>query len=84
MTYRGHVKNGVVVLDEPVRLAEGATVDVVPVEAKGQEPAEVSESGPTIWEKLSALAGSAEGLPADAARNHDHYLYGTPKRKTGE
>ena len=28
MTYRGHVKNGVVVLDEPVKLPEGAEVKV--------------------------------------------------------
>jgi hypothetical protein len=84
MTYRGHVKNGVVVLDEPVRLAEGATVDVVPVEPKGQEPSSFSEVRPKIWEKLSALAGSIEGLPTDAARNHDHYLYGTPKREAGK
>ena len=34
----------------------------------------------TIWDKLQTLAGRAKGLPADAARNHDHYLYGTPKR----
>jgi hypothetical protein len=25
------------------------------------------------------MAGSVEGLPPDMARNHDHYLYGTPK-----
>ncbi len=24
-------------------------------------------------------AGTAEGLPADLARNHDHYLYGAPR-----
>ena len=26
------------------------------------------------------VAGTAEGLPPDLAENHDHYLYGTPKR----
>jgi hypothetical protein len=25
-------------------------------------------------------AGKAEGLPEDLADQHDHYLYGTPKR----
>jgi Arc/MetJ-type ribon-helix-helix transcriptional regulator len=39
-----------------------------------------------IWDKLRKLAGSAPGLPPDAAINHDHYLYGTPKqsRTNGE
>jgi hypothetical protein len=26
-------------------------------------------------------AGTVQGLPEDAAENHDHYLYGTPKTK---
>lgn len=29
---------------------------------------------------LLRLAGTAEGLPADLAENHDHYLYGMPRR----
>jgi len=29
---------------------------------------------------LLEVAGTAEGLPADLAENHDHYLYGTPRR----
>jgi len=31
MTHRGHVRNGVVVLDEPAALPEGATVEIVEV-----------------------------------------------------
>ncbi len=30
---------------------------------------------------LLEIAGSAEDLPADLSINHDHYLYGTPKRQ---
>jgi hypothetical protein len=30
---------------------------------------------------LSDIAGSADDLPADLSVNHDHYLYGTPKRQ---
>ena len=33
MTYRGHVKNGQILLDEPTRLPEGATVNVQLVKA---------------------------------------------------
>jgi hypothetical protein len=29
---------------------------------------------------LLQLAGSVEGLPADFAENHDHYLHGAPRR----
>ena len=35
MTYRGHIKNGVAVLDEPADLPEGTPVVVQPVEAFG-------------------------------------------------
>ena len=29
---------------------------------------------------LMQVAGTVEGLPVDLAENHDHYLYGTPRR----
>jgi hypothetical protein len=35
---------------------------------------------PALGQKLLKFAGRAKGLPPDAARNHDHYLYGVPKR----
>jgi hypothetical protein len=34
------------------------------------------------WDVLEALTGTIEA-PSDWAREHNHYLYGTPKRKTG-
>ena len=34
-----------------------------------------------IWDVLARYAGTFDGLPEDMAMNHDHYLYGTPKRK---
>jgi hypothetical protein len=71
MTYRGHVKNGQIHLDEPAQLPEGAQVDVV-----------VLGSGtgkPNLWDKLRGVAGTVEG-PEDWAKNHDHYIYGAPKR----
>lgn len=71
MTYRGHVKNGQILLDEPAPLPEGARVRV--------EVLQTSESAPTIWDKLRGIAGTVEG-PEDWAANHDHYLHGTPKR----
>jgi hypothetical protein len=76
MTYRGHVKNGQIALDEPVQLPEGAQVNVEVVENGQAAP---SEGAPTIWEKLLEIAGTVEG-PEDWAENHDHYIHGTPKR----
>jgi len=71
MTYRGHVENGVVVLEGDVPLPNGAKVEVHLVG---------TGSPPTLGQKLMSFAGKAEGLPADLARNHDHYLYGVPKK----
>jgi hypothetical protein len=35
---------------------------------------------PPVWEALLEIAGTAEGLPPDCAKQHDHYLHGAPKR----
>jgi hypothetical protein len=72
MTYRGHVKNGVVVLDAAVTLPEGAEVEVSPRDA--------DKDSPTWAEAFKDVIGKAEGLPTDSSTNHDHYLYGTPKK----
>ena len=70
MTYRGHVKNGQILLDAPARLPEGVEVSIAVVEHKPPES--------TLWEGLRALAGTVEG-PEDWASNHDHYIHGTPR-----
>ena len=72
MVYRGRVKNGVVVLDEPVSLPDGAVVEVALLAESNEKP--------TLGQKLMKYAGKAKGLPKDLARNHDHYLYGVPKK----
>jgi hypothetical protein len=78
MTVLGHVKNGVVVVDGPVILPEGA---VVRLEVVGSAAPQVAENGSdeTLREKFLKYAGKASGLPRDLARNHDHYIHGTPK-----
>jgi hypothetical protein len=45
----------------------------------------VEQSRPPIWDRIIALTADAppEELakpPVDGASQHDHYLYGTPKR----
>ena len=79
MTYKGKVKGGVVVVDEPVNLPEGAEVRIEVTSSRSDEPV-LDENGQTLGQRLLRYAGKATGLPADASRNHDHYLYGTPKR----
>ncbi len=78
MSYRGHVENGGVVIDEAVRLPEGAAVAV---DLVGVPNAKVKQDGgPTLYERLEPVVGIVTGLPADASANVDHYLYGHPKR----
>jgi len=42
------------------------------------EPDTVTEGD--AWDVLEAMAGTVEA-PADWGSEHDHYLYGTPKRQ---
>lgn len=87
MTYKGTVRNGVVVLEERVRLPEGTSVEVLPPKkakkrfgkravAKNEEKKGLSR----LAKMLLRHAGTAKGLPSDMARNHDHYIHGTPKK----
>ncbi|MGO8690699.1 MAG: hypothetical protein ACLQLG_13840 [Thermoguttaceae bacterium] len=71
MVYRGYVKGGVVVLDPKVELPEGIEVKIEPVPPSPRK---------TLAEQLGDLIGSVPDLPADMARQHDHYLHGAPKR----
>ena len=49
------------------------------VKAKVEELAPPAPPGP-LWSLLGKWAGKADGLPADLAENHDHYLHGAPKK----
>ncbi len=77
MTYKGHVENGVIVLDEPADLPEGATVQI---EFAVSDSGNTEDAIPSLAESLASVIGKAVGMPEDAAENHDHYLYGTPKK----
>ena len=49
------------------------------VKARVDELAQSSPPSP-VWDLLGKWAGKAEGLPADLAESHDHYLHGAPKK----
>lgn len=77
MTLRGHIKNGQIMLDDPVQLPEGAEVSVE-INANGKVET-AGGNGSSIWAKLRGIAGTVEG-PEDWAANHDHYIHGTPRQ----
>ncbi len=81
-TIRAHFDGKVFVPDEPVDLPVGQHVNI-PVMPKGQ-----AVPPPPAGKTLAELADWIESLPpvegddspGDRAAQHDHYLYGTPKR----
>jgi hypothetical protein len=72
MAIEGTVTNGMIVLDTPQVLPEGARVEVV-LKPTAEQPK-------TLREILLETAGCMTDLPADFAAQHDHYIHGTPKR----
>jgi len=80
LIYHGHVQDGRIVLDESVTLPEGAEVAVELRADNLPTTSAMASQGQSLREILLRHAGKAIGLPPDAALNHDHYLYGTPKQ----
>jgi predicted DNA-binding antitoxin AbrB/MazE fold protein len=79
MVYRGRVENGVIRLENAPTLPEGVEVEV---RLRTENTSTEGEEGiPSVCEALKDFVGKAEGLPADASVNLDHYLYGLPKRQ---
>jgi hypothetical protein len=76
MTLRAHFDGKVLVPDEPVDLPVNCALEV---QVKTVREA-VATSKPLV--RLLELAGQfpASDGPADGAAQHDHYLYGLPKR----
>ncbi len=71
MVYRGHVQNGLVVIDDQISLADGTVVFVEPV---------TSETEKTLAERFKDVIGCISDLPEDMAKNHDYYIHGTAKQ----
>jgi len=81
-------EDGVLKPERPLALREHEKVRVtVEPQVEIAEPQDVQE--PTqepIWEQILALTRDLppevfDGLPTDGASQHDHYIYGTPKRR---
>ena len=72
MSLEGVVRNGTIEMQKGTTLPEGTRVTIVP------EPKLPPVR--TAKELLMQFAGCMTGLPSDLARNHDHYLHGTPRK----
>jgi hypothetical protein len=73
-----------VVFDGTVFRPEGP-IDIEPntscvIRIVSQSP--LPEKRETAWDVLDRMSGTIEG-PGDWSAEHDHYLYGTPKRQQG-
>jgi hypothetical protein len=69
VSYRGTVKNGVVVLPPEANLPEGTVVEVITGELQ-------SEDDPFLA-AVAKVSKPRPHWPKDYARNVDHHLYGT-------
>ena len=86
MAVRGRVQNGVVVLEDGVKLPDGTRVTVAPIEesdAKGvAPPAEImsAEEHRRLIEALERIASLPIEGPDDgfSGADHDRMLYGKP------
>jgi hypothetical protein len=79
MTYLGHFKNGVIILDEPANLEDGTLVRVEVVINKAEEVAIDEADIPTLAERLGDVIGSIKGGPDDVSVNHDWYVMNPPE-----
>ena len=73
-SFWGVFKDGIVFPELPLALPNGTKVKIEIVDQEKTE--EISH----LISDMKTLAGTATGLPSDLARNHDHYLHGTPKK----
>lgn len=72
MSYTGIVENGKVTLPAEAQLPNGTKVLI--------EPMEPAQTGPTLAESMEEFVGVFNDLPSDFAKNHDHYIHGTPPK----
>ena len=70
MSFTAVVENGTIKLPPEVNLPDGTEVKIEPVAMPKR----------TFGEEFKEFIGAWKDGPEDLADNHDHYLYGTPKR----
>ncbi len=77
-------EQGVLRLKEPLSLPDGTQVDVTVVAHEKDNGEQSQGMNDRSWDPLTQLLADCAidtGVP-DLAQQHDHYLYGIPKRQT--
>lgn len=73
-------ENGVLRLKEALPIPEGAQVDVtVTLEENSEVPTRAEDSSWETFTQLLSECAIDTGI-ADLSQQHDHYLYGVPKK----
>lgn len=75
-------ENGVLRLKEPLSLPDGAEVEVTVTSHEEGNGEQLQRMEDRSWDALSQLIAECAidtGVP-DLASQHDHYLYGIPKK----
>jgi hypothetical protein len=73
---RGHFDGRVIVPDEPVTLPKNQPLELrIRVVKNGKRTRKRS-----ALDRIVAEAVSEDQMPSDLGYQHDHYLYGTPKK----
>ncbi|MFO0788763.1 MAG: hypothetical protein U0805_04845 [Pirellulales bacterium] len=67
-SFSAHFDGRVIVPDQPVSLPVGQKLQIIVEAAPGQ------------FSDLAKFASDIPDSPGDLAAQHDHYLYGTPKK----
>ena len=80
MIFKARFVNGQVVFEGDEVPPEGAEITITVQDSTTPSKNGDEDPGPSLYDKLKPIIGIAEGLPPDASRNVDHYLYGHPKK----
>ncbi len=87
MSFRGKILGGGIVLEKPSDLPDGTEVVIEPTDPSiCTQTAEETPSAPqhseptTLGQRLMQFSGIVSSMRKDGSRNHDHYIYGTPKK----
>ncbi len=74
LTIEAIYENGVLKPAQPLPLQEHEKVRITVEPARGSLAEQIASRGRALPQEV------LDRLPADAASQHDHYIYGTPKR----
>ncbi|MFN0133802.1 MAG: hypothetical protein ACKVW3_14885 [Phycisphaerales bacterium] len=84
--YRGIIENGKLVLEGGEKLPNGTEVDIrlrQPPKSNGKARKSKAPKPVDPIYRIADLAVNDDG-PRDLARNLDHHLYGTPRRRAAK